>query len=103
MCRLLKTEPLEEEIPVGREDLTLDTQFVFNLYDKLPAKWEGFGGTYLGKELILLPVLFKEFDIDKSIQLYCWDLIPFIDYYIAEDIAKKVKAKSKEEKLPGGG
>lgn len=100
MCRMLKTEPKEEEIPVDRSDLFEDTQLIFSLYDKLPMKWDGFSGQYLGKDVGLLPVLFKEFNIPKCIRLYCWDIIPIIDNFVAEDIAKKIKAKSKE-KLSG--
>jgi hypothetical protein len=56
MCEMMNSEPLESEIPVSREDLTLETQEVFSIYDKLPARWEGMSGTYLGKDLSLLPV-----------------------------------------------
>ena len=97
---MLGTEPKEEEIPIQREDFYLETQIVFDLYDKLPSKWEGFSGHYLGKDLLLLPVLFEEFEIEKYIRKYAWQIIPTIDAYVAEDIAKKIKSKSKG--APGG-
>ena len=101
MCQMLGSEPDPDEVPYSREDLTFDTQQVFELYDLLPAKWEGFSGHYMGKELMLLPTLFESFNIDKSVQLYSWKIIPIIDNFVAEDIAKKIKAKTKEVKTSG--
>jgi len=96
MCEMLNSEPLEEEIPVEREDLFYETQVVFELYDILPSKWEGFSGQYMGKDLLLLPIIFKEFKTPKSIRRYAWKIIPIIDNYVAEDIAKQMKRKTKE-------
>lgn len=95
---MLNSTPKEEEIPVGREDLSYETQMVFFLYDKLPSKWEGFSGTYLGKELTILPLLLEEYKYEASLRRYCWDIIPIIDNFVAEDIAKKLKVKTKEVK-----
>jgi hypothetical protein len=91
MCEALGTEPVKEEIPYEREDLSLDTQEVLNMYDKLPARWEGMSGTYLGKDLLLLPLLFEEFDVEPYLKKYTWYIIPIIDSYVAEDIAQQVK------------
>ena len=103
MCEMLGSEPVLEEIPFDRNDLSLDTQLVFNIYDKLPARWEGFSGQYLGKDLSLLPMLFDQFNVDRATKYYIWEIIPFIDNLVAEDIAKKVKAKSKlKEEMPSG-
>jgi len=93
MCEMLNTTPVEEEIPLEREDLAVETQIVFDLYDKLPSRWEGFSGQYMGKDLVLLPVLYNEFELDKSIRMYAWNIIPIIDGFIAEDIAEKMKQK----------
>ena len=97
---MLGTTPVPEEMPYGREDLSLDTQLVFHIYDKLPARWEGFSGQYLGKELNLLPILFDQYSFDKATKNYAWEIIPIIDNIVADDIAKKLKAKAKvkEEK-----
>lgn len=96
MCKMMNSEPLEEEMPMERGDLRIETQMVLNLYDKLPAKWEGMSGTYLGKDLMLLPILCTEFDIDEYIRKYAWNIIPIIDSYVAQDIAEKIKRKTKE-------
>ena len=95
MCEMLGSEPKEEEIPYEREDFTVDTQLVFNIYDRLPSKWEGFSGQYLGKDLILLEQLFKHYKFEDYEISYAWDIIPIIDSIVADDIAKKIKAKTR--------
>ena len=95
MCEMMGTEPSEEDIPLDRNDLTLDTQLIFSIYDKLPARWEGFSGQYLGKDLGLLNILFDHYNLDKCERNYAWDIIPIIDSFVAEDIAKKMKSKTK--------
>jgi hypothetical protein len=92
---MLNTEPKEEEIPITREDLSYETQEVLSLYDKLQAQWEGFSGQYLGKDLSLLPILFREYNTVDYIRRYAWEIIPYIDGLVAEDIAKKIKSKMK--------
>ena len=89
---MLDNEPLEEEIPIDREDLAIETQLIFNLYDKLSSRWEGMSGTYMGKDLQLLPILFSEYNFDKILRRYAWNIIPIIDSFVAEDIAQKVKS-----------
>ena len=91
MCEMMGSDPVEEEIPVSRDDLFTETQLIFNLYDILPSKWEGMSGHYMGKDLVLLPVLFKEYKIVKYMRKYAWHIIPIIDSFVADDIAKKIK------------
>ena len=95
MCEMMGSEPIEEEIPWEREDLTLETQIIFSIYDKLPARWEGFSGQYLGKDLALLVTLFEHYGLEKHERGYAWDIIPVIDNFVAQDVARKVKSKSK--------
>jgi len=50
-----------------------------------------------------LPILFNEFDTDISIKKYCWNIIPLIDMYVAQDVAEKIKSKTKNQgDIPGG-
>lgn len=103
MCKMMGSTPKEEEIPYNREDLFYETQLTFHIYDKLPAKWDGFAGQYLGKELLLLPILLKEYNIDSFLRKYMWEIIPIIDGFVAEDIARKLKSKTKlKDGTPGG-
>jgi hypothetical protein len=96
MCELLKSEPIEEEIPIEREDLNIDTQLAMSVYDKLQANWEGMSGQYLGKDLSLIPVLLEHYKFDKPLQGYIWEIIPIIDNIVAKDISEKSKRRSKQ-------
>ena len=95
MCELLKNEPIEEEIPVDRGDLKIDTQLAFQVYDKLQAKWEGMSGSYLGKDLSLIPILMDHYKFDKSLKYYVWEIIPIIDNIVAKDISEQQKRSSR--------
>lgn len=91
------TEPVEADIPVERSDLFLETQEVFHIYDYLPAKWEGMSGTYLGKDISLLPMLFEQFNCSYSERMYAFMIIPIIDKYVSEDITRKQKSLAKSK------
>lgn len=100
MCELLGTTPIESEIPVGREDLNLDTQLVFSVYDKLQSNWEGMSGHYLGKDLSLIPVLLDHYKFDESLVNYTWEIIPIIDSIVASDISKRIKRRTNSSETP---
>lgn len=102
MCHILNSEPIEEEIPVERGDLTYETQLIFTLYDILPARWEGFSGTYMGKDLSPLNVLIDQYSLSRSEVGYLWTIMPIIDNFVAEDIARKIKTKTKVGDVPRG-
>jgi hypothetical protein len=101
MCELLNTTPKEEEIPIDRGDLNVDTQLVFLIYDKLQANWEGMSGHYLGKDLSLIPVLLEHYNFDKTLSNYTWEIIPIIDNIVAKDISEQIKRRSKATPTPG--
>ena len=95
MCELLGNTPIESEIPIDREDLNMDTQLAFYIYDKLQANWEGMSGHYLGKDLSLLPILLSHYDFDNALKSYVWEIIPIIDNIVASDISEKIKRRNK--------
>ena len=103
MCELLGSEPKDDEIPVDRSDLNIDTQLVLSIFDKLQSNWEGMSGHYLGKDLSLIPTLLEHYKFDESLAIYTWEIIPIIDNIISEDIAEKIKRKQKTpETTPKG-
>jgi len=51
MCEALGSEPLEEEIPVEFEDLLVDVQEAFAIYQTLKDEWDTMNGNYMGKNL----------------------------------------------------
>lgn len=103
MCEMMKMEPKVEDMPVERSDLYPEVQEVFGLYDYLPANWEGFSGTYMGKDLSILPILFNEFKTSQPIRRLSFMLIPIIDNYVAEDIKRQQEAKGSAIKGDGIG
>lgn len=102
MCETMNSDPIEEELPIDRSDLDWETQRVFQLYDILQARYDSFSGTYLGKDLNILPTLFNEFEMCRGSRKYALFIIPIIDNIISEDIARKVKSKKSIERMPNG-
>jgi len=102
MCETMGSKPVEEEIPIDRFDLDWETQRVFELYDILQARYDSFSGTYLGKDLTILPLLFNDFELCRGSRKYALFIIPIIDNIIGEDIARKVKSKKPIEGMPNG-
>jgi len=101
--RQLGQEVREEDLPLDRSDLSSESQLVFSIYDMLPTRWEGFSGLYLGKDLSMLSMLFKEFELDKAQKKYCLFLIPIIDSVVGEEVSKKQKAEAKKAESKGAG
>jgi len=94
MCEMMGTPVDDSKLPIERSDLLLETQEVFHYYDLLQANWEGMSGSYMGKDLSLLPALFDQYEVEGNVQRYAWEIIPYIDYHVAEDIRRAQKAKS---------
>lgn len=90
---MMKVEPKDEDMPIERADLLPEVQEVLTLYDYLPANWEGFSGTYMGKDLSILPILFNEFETSRGIRQLSFMLIPIIDNYVAKDIKRQQDSK----------
>ena len=59
MCEQLGEEPVEENIPVEYDDLSVDVQQALATYNLLRDEWEGFNGLYLGKSLIGISEIFE--------------------------------------------
>ena len=60
MCEQLGSEPIEEEIPADFDDFPYEVQEVIQIFSILPDVWEGFSGTYMGKDYSILPYLMDE-------------------------------------------
>lgn len=69
MCEQLGTEPKEEEIPAEFGDFPYLVQIAISIFAILPDNWEGFSGTYMGKDLSLLPYLVKVYEVEDVAQL----------------------------------
>lgn len=66
MCRMLNKKPEASEIPVEFSDFPYDVQQFMNIFFMMPDRWEGFSGTYMGKDYSSLPILFDIFEIEDK-------------------------------------
>ncbi|HEY9705418.1 MAG TPA: hypothetical protein V6C58_23475 [Allocoleopsis sp.] len=101
LCEALGSEPLEHEIPMEFEDFPYEVQLAFTIYWKLKDQWEGFSGTYMGKDYSALFSLFNVFDIEKYEYKVYYDLIDTIDMYRSKLINEKHKQNSKNANASG--
>ena len=86
-------EPIPSEIPPEMEDFPYEVQQAFDVYYRLPDRWDGMSGTYLGKDLGPVEMLFQLFLVeDKRTAL---DFISIIDITRQEIFARKQKSKEK--------
>lgn len=89
-------QPNPDEIPVELDDLPEEIQSGFDLYTKLPDRWDSFNGTYLGKDLTCLGVILDIKQVeDRATAL---DLILMIDAAREQQLAKKRKQAEQQRK-----
>lgn len=79
ICEQLGTEPVEEEIPVEMEDFPSEVQEALNIYFRLRDEWEGFSGTYMGKNFTGLIDLLEIYQITGDSRQDLLDWIFIID------------------------
>ena len=93
MCEMLGSNPIESEIPVEFEDLNLDVQEAFGIYQMLQDQWDTMNGVYIGKNYSGLIDILTLYDIEDKKTSF--SLIRKIDEYRSKAIAA---AKPKETK-----
>lgn len=99
MCEQLGNEPLAEEIPMDLDDFPYQVQIAMQIYQILPDRWEGFSGTYLGKEYSIIPFLFDTFEVEcRKDTLY---YINVINNIIIDMRAKEQQRKAKQNSRKG--
>lgn len=91
MCEELGKEVNSEEVPIEYDDFPYAVQDAIMIYSILPDVWEGFGGTFLGKDYSILPYLSNEvYKIDNHPQLMQFLLM--INNIVSKNRAEKQKA-----------
>lgn len=102
MCEQLGKEPDPKEMPADFNDFPKPVQDAIMIYGILPDVWEGFGGTFLGKDYSILPYLANQvYFIDDHPQLMQFLLM--INNIVSSHRAEKqrqqqAKAKNKKGK-----
>lgn len=86
MCEDLGSEPVEEEIPVGFEDLVVEAQQAMQIYNNLQDSWDYMNGNYIGKILIGFKDILEIFDVPKEDHRVMYELIMYIDSIRAKAI-----------------
>lgn len=99
MCISMNTEPVEKEIPPDFEDLTIQSQEAFLVFNYLPDKWDNFSGRYLGKDMSNLFIIYKLLDINEDYKLLIFELLSIIITEKIKSIHNQVRIK--EEKSSG--
>lgn len=93
MCEMLGSEPLDDEVPVSREDFPDLVQTGLEIYGLLPDMWEGMSGTYMGKDLSNVFKFMELYDVEKYEQLLLVGYIREMDSYRSQIFQDKQKAK----------
>ena len=100
MCEQLGNEPKEEEIPADFSDFPYIIQIAISIFAMLPDIWEGFSGTYMGKDYTLLPYLAGIYEIENHAQLMQFiNMIGSIVMQQRTEEQKQRQRKSKNKKV----
>ena len=103
MCEMLENEPDENEIPISKEDLLLETLEAFNLYYFLPDKYNSYTGQYLGKDLSAISSIFECFGYDDYYDRYILlTLIKTIEHEDIKNSAQKIEQQRRLDKAKYG-
>lgn len=95
MCEELGIEVDDSKVPVDFSDFPYEIQEIIEIYNFLPNIWEGFSGTYLGKDYGILPELLNIYEIeDRKLSLY---FLKKIDYIRSDILSNKAKIKESSQ------
>ena len=100
MCEELGKEPDPAEMPADFSDFPDPVQQAIIIYSILPDVWEGFGGTFLGKDYSILPYIANQvYRVDDHPQLMQFLLI--INNIVSKHRAEKQKQQNAKAKRKG--
>ena len=96
---MMRIEPKPEDIPVDFEDFPTNIQELFSITNMLTDNWDGMSGSYMGKDLTLIPYLFDLYDVeDAKMSLYIINLIVATNSKIYNDKLKQKTDAAKKSK-----
>lgn len=100
MCEQLNKEPNPEEMPADFNEFPSIVQDAIQIYSILPDVWEGFGGTFLGKDYSILPYLTERVYIIDNHPLLMKILL-IINGIVSTQRADKQRAERNKQKRKG--
>lgn len=98
MCEQMGWEPNEEEMPKDPGFLPFDVQMALIVFNVLPDRFEGMSGTWMGKDLSALDVIFKIYDIVDKKSVFEYLLLiqrEYSDYYSKQQKMRESASKGK--------
>lgn len=99
MMEQMGVEPKPEEIPPDASDFSMETLIAFDINSALRDIWDGMSGSYFGKDLSTLPVLFDIYGItDKYEKLLYMNLLNIMIVENTKIINAKIKQESNKHK-----
>ena len=100
MCNALGNAPIEEEIPISFEDFPQFLQQILQIYFMLPSQLVGMEGTFVGKDLSILPFLIDTYKLPyKLLTVEIIQMCSNIQAnHLYEQRKQKQKAKESQKK-----
>ena len=95
ICEQMGNNPIEDEIPVEIDDFPDEIQEAMNIYFRLRDDWDGFSGTYMGKNFTGLADILDIYQISKENRQDLLDWIFVIDRVRSKCIADSKPKDSK--------
>ena len=99
MMSQMGAEPKEDEIPPDSSDFFSDTLIVFEISNQLRDIWDGMSGSYMGKDMSTLPMLFDIYGIKNNDNKMLY--LRLLNIIISENtriISEKLKQEQRKKK-----
>ena len=87
------SEPIESEMPVEYNDLSLDVQAALSIYSKLKDEWDTMNGNYMGKSYAGIVDIFTILEVPREDWKMTFDLIGMIDVHRKKAISDNKPSK----------
>jgi len=99
ICEQMGVEPIPEEIPIDFEDLEYECQLAVKVFNILPDRIEGMGGSWLGKDFSGLGTFLEIYEIDDRKQFI--ELITILINETSTHYSREQKARAQKNKSKG--
>jgi len=94
LCEQLGNEPIPEEVPRDYSDLPYEVQVALDMYSYLPDIFGDMSGSFIGKDLSIIPYLFQVFDVENEKVVLEW--IKTITNIQRLEVSNQIKRKQKK-------
>jgi hypothetical protein len=95
LIELMGEEYDEDRAPPDMSDFPEEVHDAFTMYNSIPGEYAGMGGTYVGKNWGVLPVLFDLYKVPKASRVHVFSILSWLD---SRNVEKSVKAANKSAK-----